>query len=490
MRSFFHILGLSIFISLRVQAQAGIDRMLPVAALQEDFAYLRKMVETTHPGLYMHHSRQAMQFKMDSLSQQLTGPLSFYEFYKKIAYLVAEIRCEHTYCNYGSKFDSLARTWKLIPFQFYFSQGKAYVAVNRTKDKSIVLGDELMAINGQPIDSVLNELYKYIPSDGYMLPSKDQQLSSMAFNLWYYEFIGRPDTFAITTRNAKGDLVTKNFWKDLTIVQSNANAIKNPVNQHIIAISTRNQERNKHPWRLEFLEEKNAAVLTVQTFTGEKEKFFPMIDSFFSILEKRGTKSLIVDISSNGGGDEELAAELLGYFIDKPTRYISEEYLITDADSLLKLSNAPEDVLKDKYAFIDPLKDGKSLVKLSKYSQELKTVEPKPNRFKGKVYLYVNGITSSAASTFAAVMQSSKLAEVYGEETAGSFAGGGTVIGLDLTLPNSQITAHTSIVYQVFATQGRDKDRGVVPDHSFVPSFTDLINGNEGWRRFVMEKMK
>ncbi|HTE34651.1 MAG TPA: hypothetical protein VK666_29935, partial [Chryseolinea sp.] len=108
MRSFCLVFTLSTFLSLRAHAQApGIDRVLPPAALQEDFAYLRKIVETTHPGLYMHHGREVMQFKMDSLSHQLNVPLSIYEFYKKIAYLVAEIRCEHTYCGYGNTFDSL-----------------------------------------------------------------------------------------------------------------------------------------------------------------------------------------------------------------------------------------------------------------------------------------------------------------------------------------------------------------------------------------------
>ncbi len=101
------------------------------------------------------------------------------------------------------------------------------------------------------------------------------------------------------------------------------------------------------------------------------------------------------------------------------------------------------------------------------------------------VFFYVNGGTSSAASTCAANAQSHTLATIVGDETAGSFAGGGSTNGLDLVLPNSKISAHTSIVYCKFNTTGRDKDRGVIPDHYFIPVFSEIINGNNSWKNFI-----
>lgn len=227
--------------------------------------------------------------------------------------------------------------------------------------------------------------------------------------------------------------------------------------------------------------------MTVQSFSVEKDKFFSTINGFFDSLAKKNTRLLLLDVSNNGGGDEELAAGLLSYFIQQPTRFMESEYLMTVSDSIFAISNIPEDARANKYDFIEPLKNGRSEVKVSKYSQELKTLEPRPNRFAGKVYVHVNGVTSSAASTFAGVMKSNKLAKITGEETAGSFSGGGTVIGLDLVLPNSKITAHTSIVYQVFATKGENGDRSVIPDYPYTPSLEELLDGDKGWRNYILE---
>ncbi|MEP6682164.1 MAG: S41 family peptidase, partial [Parafilimonas sp.] len=156
-----------------------------------------------------------------------------------------------------------------------------------------------------------------------------------------------------------------------------------------------------------------------------------------------------------------------------------------DDDSFFKISNLPDDVKNNKYAFIDTVIDGKIYAKGgTKYSLELKTFNPQPNGFHGNVFFYVNGGTSSAASSFAGNAKSHRLATIIGDETAGCYVGGGTTNGLDLTLPNSRINAHTSIVYCKFATTGGDKDRGVIPDYYYSPTIAQLIDGKASWESF------
>ncbi len=448
-------------------AQVPDKRILQPAAMQEDFKYLRKAVEETHPGLYMHHTKQEMQSIMDSLFTSLDKSLAFYDFYKVIAFFIAEIKCEHSYCNpYGSMAKENNAKWKLLPLQLYFTNNKAYMAVNRSQDESIHFGDEVLTINNYPVDNVKRALYKYVPADGNMEASKEAFLSSMNFNFFYYEFIERPEAFEVVFKDNSGQIYTRHFDADLTPEASRNNALKNPANRQVIQHEKVNRIDEKEPCRLGMLKDKNTAILTVRSFGGDREKFFKKYDRFFNTLKKEKTANLIIDLSFNGGGDEEYAAELLSYLIAKPTRFINEEYLINITDEYLKKTNLPKDALENISAFIEPMKDGKALVKeQTAYTRELKTFEPKPNRFTGKIYFYINGGTSSAASTFAAVAQSNNLGTFIGQETAGSYAGGGTSNGLDLTLPNSGITTHTSIVYQPFATSGRDKNRGVIPNY-------------------------
>ena len=218
--------------------------------------------------------------------------------------------------------------------------------------------------------------------------------------------------------------------------------------------------------------------LSQTDFGGNREKLFKLYDNFFTQIQKEKAATLVIDVSYNGGGDEEYACQLLSYLIDTPTRFIGSEYLINDDDSFFKISNLPEDVKNNKYAFIDTVMDGKIYAKAqTKYSLELKTFNPQLNGFHGHVFIYVNGGTSSAASSFAGNAKSHHLATIVGDETAGCYVGGGTTNGLDLILPNSKINAHTSIVYCKFATTGGDKDRGVIPDYYFIPTIAELTDG-------------
>ena len=486
----FFLVPLQILSFTKVRAQEGPDkRVFQPAEMQQDFNYLRNALEETHPGLYMHHTKEEMQYKMDSLYNLLDKPKSFFDFYKIIAYLIAEVKCEHTYCNpYGADYRKNAFEWKLIPFQLFFLNGKAYMTVNRTTDTSIHFGDEVLTINQYPVDSIVQVIFRYLPADGNMESSKEVAISDLDFNLYYYLFIEQPSAYDIEFKNAQGQIFSRHFDTDLKLEGNKKAALKNPVNKSVLEQGKKNEKLKKNTCRLEFAKDKSTAIITITEFGGDREKLFKLYDNFFTEIQKENPANLIINLAYNGGGDEEYACELLSYLIDKPTRFIESEYLINDDDSFFKISNLPADVKSNKYAFIDSAADGKIYAKGgTKYSLELKTFDPKPNGFHGHVYFYVNGGTSSAASTFAGNAKSHHLGTIVGNETAGCYVGGGTTNGLDLTLPNSKINAHTSIVYCKFATTGGDKDRGVIPDHYFIPTLSELVNGNTSWKNFIYD---
>ncbi len=460
--------------------------LLTSANMRSDFAYLREKLETTHPILYIHQPRERVQFMLDSLGHTLDQPLTLLEFYKKIAFLIGEVRCEHTYCKPGPGLDSLIQAFKFLPFQLHLAGKKPIIVVNGTEDTTIKPGDEIISINGRPVNTIRQELYRYMPSDGFMTASKDHELSSMSFGLNYNLFIEQPNSYDVVVENAEGSLIRRQFDRNLSLKDINRLAMKNPVNKPVLEADKRGRKLRNQQWRLEFLNPATA-LLSVRTFSADKAVFKKAIDQFFKEIREKKTTHLIIDLSYNGGGEEELAAYLMSYLIDKPTRFMEAEYLITDSDSILALSNIPEEVRKNKYDYIEPLKDGKSFARVSEYARELETMQPKNNGFHARVFLYVNGVTSSAASTFAAVAQSNNRAIIVGQETAGSFRGGGAVIGLDLTLPHSRIKAHTSLLYQVFSTSGRDGNRGVIPDHEYIPDFEEMIGDHSGWKNFILQ---
>jgi C-terminal processing protease CtpA/Prc len=308
----------------------------------------------------------------------------------------------------------------------------------------------------------------------------------MAFNIWYYLYVEQAKEFRVTVLSKEGKTFTSTV-KAVDLQKLQKNAIENPVNKRVIDLDKKLKSWRKEPLHFEVLEEQKTAVLTVLSFSVDVTTFRNKIDSFFRVIASNKTEKLIINLTNNDGGDVELAADLLNYFITAPTSIVEYSYLLTDKDEDLKLASIPDEIRNSKYDYIEPLKDGKSYARLSKYAGELKLLQPRADRFTGKVFLFVNGGTSSAASTFAAVMKGLKLATIVGEETAGSYIGGGTVIGLDLRLPNSEITAHTGLVYQRFRTSGGDTSRGVIPDMPYRLSFDQLFASDKPWLKFILQ---
>lgn len=485
-RTYLLIVLFLLFIGTAAHAQkVQLDKMLSPDEMKTDFRYLRTRLETTHPGLYARHPKERMQGIMDSLENTLQQPLPLIDFYKKIAFLIATLGCEHTFCNLGEGWHSLAKKLHFLPFQLFLAGDKPFIVINGTADTTIRPGDEMVSINGKPVDSIRRALHPYMPSDGFMTVSKDYAMSSMAFGLLYNFFIERADSYEVVVKTRTGALIRKRFSNDLSFERIGKLALKNPVNKVVLDADAKAKVLGRHQWRLEFLKP-HTALLNIRTFGAEKKVFKADIDSFFLAIRKQQTDTLIINIMNNDGGEEELAAYLMSYLIDTPTRFMNAEYLITDHDSVLAASDAPKEVIANKYEFIEPLKNGKSYAKISELARELEIMKPQVNGYHGKVFLLVNGVTASAASTFAAVAQSNKRAFIIGQETSGSFTGGGAVLGLNLTLPYSRITAHTSLVFQEFATKGRDGNRGVIPDREFVPRFEDIVCEYDTWKQRIL----
>jgi len=85
--------------------------------------------------------------------------------------------------------------------------------------------------------------------------------------------------------------------------------------------ATNNRAIEKHPLRLQILKDSNAAILTIRSFFGNKDVFFKFYDSAFTAIQQANVGNLIIDVSDNGGGDEEFAGELMSYLIQSPTRF-------------------------------------------------------------------------------------------------------------------------------------------------------------------------
>jgi hypothetical protein len=479
------------------QADTLASTILTPDQMQADFKYYRRLLEETHPGLYRYTPKDKMQIKLDSIHEQLNEPLPFYEFYKTITALVCDIRCAHTNALPTANFRTYLNSIKTLPFFVYPTQDRLFVIFNGSDDPSVTLGYELLKINGNDVSDIMVTIKRHYWGDGYDEPSKNSALQGGLFCLFYYTLIERPENFQLRFKDLQG----KEY--EVTVpaqkyALSEKQYIKNPINRKAVDLYNKN---NKSPWRLSFPEDTNAtAVLRFDGFGGKgmndevaaKVGIQKFMNESLKKIDKKKSKNLIVDVRSNSGGWDIQGMELFTYLMkgDKPIRYYKRLHAITNSSEFLEYSDLSAD---DR----DNLKNELRLEADGTYSliedenSNLKLQYPKPNRFKGQIYVLMNERSYSTASEFLAVCKSNKVGIMVGEEAGGVYEGGNGASFIHLSLPNSKIQVGTPLVYYDNAViPPPQKGRGAIPDYRIIGQPEDLVTGYDRQMEFVKELIR
>ncbi|GAB3034319.1 S41 family peptidase [Spirosoma pulveris] len=499
-------LFLSFLFSLGGHAQPAIDslktRTLQPSDMQTDFGYLRRLLEETHPGLYRYTPKAIMQAKLDSLAGTLTKPLPFYDFYRTVEALMADIRCAHTHAlpekNWRNKFNKVLKT---NPFFIWTTQQRFFVLMNGTTDQTIKPGFELLSINGQPMDDIRRQMDRHHWADGYIQSSKSQMRGEL-FNLFYYWFVGQPDTFLLRFRSLTGDTIEVNTPAQ-PYRMSLRQMIKNPINKQIVAWYV--NKKQKHPWRLSFPDTlANTAILRFDGFGGEGARnsteavtvFRTFMDKSLAKMEKQRIQHLIVDVRGNTGGWDSQGIELLTYLMktDSAVPYYKRQHSISDGTTgseFLVFSDLSEANRKNIKNELTAEHDGTFTLKqdsgIDSTGRTPKRYAPKPNRFRGQVYVLMNGESASTASEFLAVAHANKVGVFIGTESGGAYEGGNGGSFITLGLPKSGIQVTTPLVYYNNAVpEPKQKGRGTLPDYDVPVTINDLLMHTDSQFDFVV----
>ncbi len=168
------------------------------------------------------------------------------------------------------------------------------------------------------------------------------------------------------------------------------------------------------------------------------------------------SKTLIIDLRNNGGGDNSFSDYLVSYIADKPFNW--------NANFTLKTSQILKDHVRKNYDTTDVYwqavlthKNGE----IYDYTFEEYQPQPEEKRFLGKVYVLVNRQSHSQSAVTAAQIQDYEWGTIVGEET-------GDYPSL-LASQFPYILPHTGIPVKVakgfiVRVNGSTKEEGVIPD--------------------------
>jgi hypothetical protein len=481
------------------QADNFKTRILTKEQMLEDFNFLRRVLQETHPALYRYTPKEVMQKKLDSLAGTLTRDMAFYDFYFTIVSLISDIRCAHTSATPTGNFGAwVQKQIRILPLEIHLIGDRMYAAATGTKDSSILSGYEILSINGRTPAMITKQIFDRLWADGFIESSRIAMITGLRFGVFYYMLVEQPDSFHLSVRDLQKK-VREVTIPALSFDAISSQAYSNPVNKRIISLyKSRNEKERKKGWRLEIMKDPGVAYLRINGFGGGKngeeavEKMRKFMDKTIATLKKKKIQHLIFDLRNNGGGWDIHGVELFTYLMKDttPVRYYRRKHTITDSSEFIKYSDlSPEDRANVKKELI-PEADGTFTLK-EEYTDDLKLQYPKPNRFTGNIYFLINGGTGSSASEFVAVAHSHRLGVFIGEESGGAYEGdnGGSFLHFDL--PNSKIAVGTPLVYYHNGVNvPLQKGRGVIPDYPVSATIEDILNARDGQLEKALELIR
>jgi hypothetical protein len=406
-----------------------------VRQLQEDFTYLRELLESNHPALYLYYPKETFDGFFDEAYASIDRAMTEAQFFKLLAPIVAKVNCGHTFIDFSNAYKNQQRNnARLFPLGVVFLNEKAYIYQNYSRETDIILGTEIVSINRVPIATILNKLLNGIPADGNIAAYKYRKIKRQFFQL-YYDLIDAPDRFELQCI-APGE--TGEFTLSLEAL---------PYDEVWGAFQALNPGSSN--LSLEIRENSSTAILTVKSFaSGIQPDFKSFMRTSFQDILRRNIKNLVIDLRGNSGGDPEYSADLISYLIDYPFTYFSEGN--RSAYPSLFVPRTPYDL-----------------------------------NFNGNVYFLIAGSCFSSAGHFCSLAQFHHLGVFIGEETGGSFYCNDN--HMNTLLPNTHINFQVARTTWATAVSGFEKGRGIMPDHPVAPSLEDLINGIDREMTYVFQ---
>lgn len=459
------LLSMSSCMSISKYNYSITQKRYPIDALNEDVDLIFNSLKKKHPGVYWYISEEALNGKIDSLKNSFTDPLTSKEFYLRVAPIVASINCGHTRLYLSStkktKGQENKKTSLLKQNTFFVNDSKLYFKSISDLVQRNSTGSEILSINDCTTDKIVENLKKYIPSDGYNQTFK-YELLNRNFASLYEQIYGVTDTlnFEISdSTNVRSIHLTKQSFKK----ETKSKIVVNKKEKLDKKIRYKGLDENKQAildYKL-IDNSSKTAYLKIKSFSFDHSNFSKFYTESFDRIKEEKVENLILDLRDNGGGSLKASRTLFSYLTDSTYTYlkpVETKGRFTAKSTVLDKLFSPTNWLINRFLFYK--KDGKYYAKV----KGTKPLNPKKDNFKGNLYVITNGLSFSASSLLAANLKGLERVTFVGTETGGGFnqcvAGRLPIV----KLPNTGLKLRYGLYVLSPTFQSEVYGRGVFPD--------------------------
>ncbi|MDC1370446.1 S41 family peptidase [Flavobacteriales bacterium] len=496
----------------------AISKKHTVAEIHEDIDYTFKKIRKLHPNLHWFITEENLQNKIDRVKNSITAPLTSEEFFFILSPLVSEIRQGHNAVGYPfekmEKEERKRYKGSKLPFnklQFESIGGKVIISEIYDSVKTLQYA-ELLEIGGMTVDELSAKYNNLRSSDGYNTTFYERRVGLFLKSYYRYEnptfdtvtlklsindsifdttfyrvFKPNPINDSAKDLEIEAELDSLENLPELTKEEKEAKKKEAKEKSRYETIRGYNKTQDIYTRDYKFLEEDSCiAYLKVRGFmNGPYEQLY---DEFFAEVDTAQSEAVVLDFRDNLGGRLAEIHYLISYLAQEEfvTILPMEAKTKTPITKALWSGNNKNPLLLLIKTVATPFVFSYEQIRGKKEdgiyyitTGQSKPTEPKPNAFKGKVYILVNANSFSAASVVPSVLQNMGVATVVGEETGGT--SNGTVAGIfkPITLPNSKLGVQFGMGMIRTPYLDTPDGFGVIPDVFLLPTLEDRTSGED-----------
>ena len=390
------------------------DRLLDRGAMARDVRKLERTLRLTHPAVGRTASAQDLVATRERILADLPDSATVLAFAGAVQPLLDTLRGGHVGIyprgiGRGSRRSARRSRLPLSPRRL--TDGRVVVAQVAEGSDTALIGEEVVAVEGQPIAGLLDEISRFGGgSDGPNVTGVAERAARRipSYLAWRD---GARDTFHVELRRGAPATGREAAWPPYAVALPAAGTAGGRG-------GNARERRRRRAWRplgYGFDADRGVAVLDVNSFSGYDPLNFrwPIaLRRAVARARRDGARGLVLDLRGNGGGRSANVATLLRQVVVEPTPLYGPWTLPRSG----WLNASPINrVLLGANVLAARGEDAR----FGRWMRH--RVKPRRRGFAGRVVVLIDGGTFSAAAATAAVLKSSRRATLVGREAGGNY---------------------------------------------------------------------